>query len=58
MTDLMTLAEVAEYTRTPESTLRYWRLNGYGPPSFKIGRRVRYRRVDVDNWLEDQRKAS
>lgn len=39
---------------TTESTLRYWRHIGVGPVSFKIGRRVAYRRSDVDAWLAIQ----
>jgi DNA-binding transcriptional MerR regulator len=55
--ELMTLVEVAEVLRVPQATLRYWRYLGTGPGSFKIGRHVRYRRVDVVTWLRDQRLA-
>lgn len=49
--DLMLAREVAARVRTPEATLRYWRHIGYGPPGFKLGRRVVYRRGDVEAWL-------
>jgi hypothetical protein len=50
--DILTLAEVAEMTRTNPATLRYWRSVGAGgPDSFKLGRRVMYRRADVERWL-------
>lgn len=50
--DILTLAEVAEMTRTSPATLRYWRSVGYGgPKSFKLGRRVLYRRADVEQWI-------
>lgn len=55
--DLMTTTEVAERLRVPEPTLRYWRHQGAGPPSFKLGRRVLYRRDDVDAWLARQVNA-
>ena len=45
---------VAAYMSTTESTLRYWRHIGVGPVSFKVGRRVAYRRSDVDAWLAIQ----
>ena len=38
----LTTAEVAERFRTAESTVRFWRLVGKGPPSIRIGRRVLY----------------
>nr|WP_255525346.1 helix-turn-helix domain-containing protein [Mycolicibacterium sp. BK634] len=50
----MTLLEVAEMTRTNPATLRYWRsVGGCGPRSFKLGRRVLYRRADVEQWIAD-----
>jgi DNA-binding transcriptional MerR regulator len=55
--DLMTTGEVAVLTRAPESTVRYWRYCGTGPSCFRVGRRVLYRRVDVEQWLAEQQKA-
>jgi predicted DNA-binding transcriptional regulator AlpA len=52
--ELLTVAEVAAMTRLSEATLRYWRYAGSGgPPSVKLGRRVMYRRVDVEKWLQE-----
>ena len=52
--ELLTIAEVAEMTRLSVGTLRYWRAVGEGgPESFKLGRRVMYRRADVERWLEE-----
>jgi predicted DNA-binding transcriptional regulator AlpA len=54
--ELLTVTDVAEMTRLSASTLRYWRHAGTGgPASFKLGRRVMYRRVDVEKWLEESR---
>jgi DNA-binding transcriptional MerR regulator len=54
--ELLTVAEVAEMTRLSASTLRYWRYAGAGGPvSFKLGRRVMYRRADVEKWLGEAR---
>jgi predicted DNA-binding transcriptional regulator AlpA len=49
--DLLTTAEVAVITRAPASTVRYWRHLGTGPRSFRLGRRVVYRRGDVHAWI-------
>jgi len=53
--DLLTTAEVAAMARAPMSTVRYWRHIGAGPASFRIGRRVLYRRCDVREWLDQAR---
>ncbi|MDP7735129.1 helix-turn-helix transcriptional regulator [Mycobacterium paragordonae] len=52
--DLLTVADVAAITRLSVGTLRYWRHTGTGgPPSVKLGRRVLYRRTDVETWLKE-----
>ncbi len=50
--DFMTTSDLAERLRTPQSTVRYWRYIGYGPPGLKVGRRVLYRVTDVEAWLK------
>jgi predicted DNA-binding transcriptional regulator AlpA len=54
MTKLLRLPEVAELTGVPQATLRFWRHEGRGPKSAKLGRRVVYREVDVLAWIEAQ----
>ncbi len=58
MADIMTMPEVAELVRVPLATLRFWRHQGTGPASFKVGRRVVYKRQDVLAWLEAQYGAA
>lgn len=53
----MTTQEVADLTRTPVETVRYWRYIGKGPRHFKIGRRVLYAAGDVEAWLAHAREA-
>jgi predicted DNA-binding transcriptional regulator AlpA len=36
------------------NTLRFWRHQGTGPRSIKLGRRVVYRECDVVAWIEEQ----
>lgn len=52
--DLLLEHEIAEWTRQNLRTLRYWRSQGVGPRWAKLGRRVVYRRADVQRWLDEQ----
>ena len=52
--EMLTLDETAALLRVPENTLRYWRVTGAGPRSFKVGRHVRYWKADVALWLTEQ----
>ncbi len=54
--ELLTIAEAALLLRAPVATLRYWRHLGTGPHSFRLGRRVVYRRDDLDTWIDAQRR--
>jgi predicted DNA-binding transcriptional regulator AlpA len=56
-TELLTTAEVAVITRAPVATVRYWRHLGTGPKSFRVGRRVVYRRHEVEQWLSEREMA-
>lgn len=51
---LMTLAELSEMLGIPVNTLYGWRCRGEGPPGYRIGRHVRYRRTAVEAWLQTQ----
>lgn len=56
---LLTTAQTAELLNVPVATLRWWRHEGTGPKSFKLGaRKVMYRRSDVLAWLEDRYTAA
>ena len=54
--ELLTITEAADMLRTPVATLRYWRHQGIGPRSFRLGRRVLYRRDDVHAWIDAKRE--
>lgn len=55
---IVTPNQLSEETRIPVGTLRYWRHAGKGPESFKLGRRVVYRRSAVDAWIAAQQLAT
>lgn len=52
---LLTTQELADYLGIPVRTIYAWNYQGDGPPRYKVGRHVRYRRTDVEEWLENQK---
>ncbi|WP_208637476.1 helix-turn-helix transcriptional regulator [Amycolatopsis echigonensis] len=42
--------ELAARFRTADSTIRYWRMIGYGPRGVKVGRRVLYSLAEVEKF--------
>ena len=60
MQENLDTSESAAYIRVPDSTLRWWRStkNPDAPASFNIGRRVFYRKSDLDAWLQRQYDAT
>lgn len=53
MDDLMTSKEVADYLKVSEKTLENWRKRGTGPRFSRLGVLIRYQRVDVEQYLEN-----
>lgn len=49
---IMTTKDVAEYLRVPVTTIYRWNLNDEGPRRIRLGRHLRYRKSDVDEWLD------
>lgn len=50
----LTPHEAAEYLSVGYSTLKKWRVNGDGPRYAKVGKAVRYRVEDLNEWLAEQ----
>src|SRR5690348_8574191 len=52
--DMLRTAEAARYIDMSDSWLRQTRMMGRtdGPPYLRQGRAIRYRRSDLDRWLE------
>lgn len=46
--------DIADYLGVPIDTIYGWRSRGIGPRGMRVGRHVRYRRRDVDDWLDRQ----
>ena len=54
----LTPIEAAEFLGFHEITLCQWRRQGRGPVWMRLGNRIRYRREDLDTWLESQKNAA
>jgi len=59
MTDdrLMSIKELAEYLQVDLSTLYLWSQRGE-IPAMKVGKMWRYRRSEIDAWLDRRRNQS
>jgi excisionase family DNA binding protein len=51
----MTSKEVAALVGVTAPTVRSWKHRGSGPPCYVVVGAVRYRRSEVEAWLEAQR---
>jgi excisionase family DNA binding protein len=50
--NLMTVQDVAAYLGVPVATVYAWNSRGQGPRRYRLGKHVRYRRADVDAWVD------
>ncbi len=57
MTPLYSPDDLAELLAIPVATLAQWRHRGLGPAYLTVGRHVRYRRADVETWLDGQQSS-
>lgn len=56
----LTMEQLCDRLQIPITTARYWRIRNYGPPAVRVGRCLRYRLSDVQEWessLNDPREA-
>lgn len=56
--ELMDESALAAFIGVAVQTLQKWRWQRSGPAFVKIGRLVRYRRADVERWLDAQTVTS
>ncbi|MFJ7112667.1 helix-turn-helix transcriptional regulator [Streptomyces albogriseolus] len=52
-TELLSIRELAEFLGVPIQTIYCYNYDGSGPRRIKFGKHVRYRRTDVEKWLEE-----
>ena len=57
--DLLSESQAAELLQVSPGTLSVWRSTGrYALPFVKIGARVRYRRSDLQSWLDSRTRET
>ena len=57
--DLLSESQAADFLQVSPGTLSVWRSTGrYALPFVKIGARVRYRRSDLQSWLDSRTRAT
>ncbi|MFV1962996.1 MAG: helix-turn-helix transcriptional regulator [Acidimicrobiia bacterium] len=54
---LLTVDDLAEYLGVPVATIYAWRYHRQGPPGFRVGRHLRYRWADIEEWISDRIKT-
>lgn len=52
--EVLNTLEAAAYVRLSKPTLDRLRITGEGPVYIQLGRAVRYRKTDLDEWLESR----
>ena len=52
--ELLTTEGLAGYLDVPVTTLYAWRCRSEGPPGFRVGKHLRYRRSDVEKWIRQR----
>ena len=56
--ELLTVQQLAEFLQVPVTTIYRWRQQGLAPPGIRVGRYVRFRRRDVEAFLEQRTSAT
>ncbi len=52
--DMLDTTGAAAFLGLARRTLEIWRCKKKGPPYFKVGSLVRYRRADLQEWLDSR----
>ncbi len=57
-TQLLSETEAAQRLKLSTRTLRNWRVTGQGPKFVKVGRLIRYKIVEIEEWIEMNTRKS
>jgi excisionase family DNA binding protein len=49
---LLTIDQVAQWLGKPKNTLYAWHSRDKGPRAIRVGNTLRYRRSEVERWLD------
>lgn len=51
---LLSVQDLAGFLDVPVATIYAWRYRGEGPPGLRVGRHLRFRSSDVEQWIAEQ----
>jgi excisionase family DNA binding protein len=51
---LLTVEELANYLDVPVATIYAWRHRRQGPPGCRVGKHLRFRWSDIQQWINDR----
>jgi len=54
----VTPRQLAERLAVPLQTIYFWRHRGDGPKGYVVGKHVRYRPADIEEWLRERADQS
>ena len=57
MSDLMTPAKAANYLGLSPWTLAHYRCQRTGPAFYRMGKKIRYAKKDLDCWTSSRREV-
>ena len=50
----LTVEDLAGYLDVPVAIIYTWRYRGKGPHGFRVGRHLRFRSSDIEQWITEQ----
>lgn len=56
--EILTTREVSAEYPFAEGTLKYWRGANQGPASFVVGKRILYRRSEIERFIAEKEKET
>jgi len=54
---LLSVEDLAAYLGVPLATIYAWRYRRQGPPGFRVGRHLRFREKDIEEWISNQLRS-
>jgi excisionase family DNA binding protein len=50
--NVLSLEQTSQYLGVSQAALRAWKRQGKGPAFFRAGKLLKFRRSDLDGWME------
>lgn len=55
---VLSLQQASAYLGVSQAAIRAWKRNGKAPAFFRAGKLLRFRKVDLDRWIESRLVAA